>query len=290
MKYVILQGQESRICVFRIGKNSSCSYLKQLILTGCDNITDTTLMRVAMAVNKPLMEQDGLSDSSSDEVGGAGAKLHKCVCVKYENMKQKMKNCQHSQLCNKMNQLKIEKENEVDLDKDIDETQETEESRANKDFGGRKADYARTFDAYSAPEEKERETRDKNNPGAGINWDQNHGNQIDRTVYGFHGDPREFCATYCAAGKPRPAADTLDADNIEECVTTGVHCARQRGSKASSELEKRPDFEFFGDGVWESEGDIDKDVDEESCREPPEVCLEYLSLSGCYRITDIGIR
>ena len=255
-------------------------------MTGCHNITDTTLMRVAMAINKPLISQDTMSDSSGDEAGGVRMKVNECVCSKYENMKQKMKNCNPFDLWEEKvsNQSMNQKEKDdcvVDMDKDIDESMEMES-------GGlfdRKANYERTLDKNNPFRDNENERScDNNKYGAG---DGNYGNWFDKTLYGFYGDPRDFCREFCSAAKQ---GATNKWDNIEDCGTLGSPGGGCYYNHKTSVMRQVPyknrSYELFiKDYESDHEGDIDKPS---TCAD--EVYLEYLSLSGCYKITDKGLR
>ncbi len=289
--------------LFSVGKNYCCSYLKHLILTGCHSVTDATLMRLAMAVNKSLMGPDAASDSSSEEDCGTCVKLRKCVCVKYENLKQRIRQCKDAEYtatcCEKDAEYETDKEKrtcQVDLDKDIDETQakgnDGGDKSRNEETFGRKAEYARTFDASSA-EETFDICCDKNLGADGVGKNGgcgNQGNWFDKTLCGFYGDPRDFCATRCAAGRAGLKPETNES--IEDCSWQWPPGGDLRNEAVrdvmASQCAQRRDDDVCEDVHWETAGDIDKTV--VPGEESEEVRLEYLSLSGCYQITDTGLR
>ena len=258
-----------------------------------------------MAINKPLIGQDSSSDSSGEEVGGTTFRLQECVCSKYENMKQKMKICENAELCGgrkveRRGETMNEKEQSscvIDMDKDIDESMETVSIETESRCFGRKAEYTRTFDVYSASTDLDGFNPFRDNDdvycdidySSGANNDNdngNHGNWRDKTIFGFYGDPERFCRERCSAGRP---GATHTSDNIEDCGDVGPPgggCCENRKPSVMNDVPykvRRRDL-FVKDHELEEEGDIDK------TQGGGEVSLEYLSLSGCYKITDKGLR
>lgn len=251
-----------------------------------------------MAINKPLIGQDSSGYSSGEDAGGVVLKLHDCVCSKYENMKHKMRNCD---MCEN-SQVKYEKEAgncAVDPDKDVDESIE-DGSRNIVETFGRKAEYARTFEAYATAENPILNTfRDNDKSGCDIiktgaadveNSFGSHGNGFDKTGFGFYGDPREFCLKQCSGGKQ--GANMLWDNSIEDCGTLGPSggcCNNYPESVIKDGPYNTTDKNglFVKDHAAETQGDIDKILAGNSNEE---VRLEYLSLSGCYKITDRGLR
>ena len=245
-----------------------------------------------MAINKPLIGQESSSDSSGEEMGGSTHRLLECVCTKYETMKQKMKNCENADLCDGRRKTMNEKEQSscmVDMDKDIDESMETE-SRYSAYFG-RKAEYTRTFNVYSATTDLDGFNPFRDNDEVYCNTKYNsdandyHGNWGDKTIFGFHGDPERFCRERCSAGRP---GATNTSENIEDCGDVGPPggwCCEYRKPSVMNDLpyEMRRRELFVKDHELEDDADIDK------TQGGGEVSLEYLSLSGCYKITDKGL-
>ena len=265
-----------------------------------------------MAINKPLIGQESSSDSSGEEVGGTTFRLQECVCSKYENMKQKMKNCENADLCDgrreTMNADLFERRREtmnekeqsssvIDMDKDIDESMVTVSMETESRCFGRKAEYTRTFDVCSASTDLDgvHPFRDSDEVYCDINYNSganndnyyngNHGNWRDKTIFGFHGDPERFCRERCSAGRP---GATHTSDNIEDCGDVGPPgggCCENRKPSVMNDVPyevRRRDL-FVKDHELDDEGDIDK------THGGGEVSLEYLSLSGCYKITDKGL-
>ena len=259
-----------------------------------------------MAINKPLIGQESSTDSSGEEVGGTTFRVQECVCSKYENMKQKMKNCENADLCDgrrvkRRGETMNEKEQSscvIDMDKDIDESMETVSVETESRCFGRKAEYTRTFDVYSFastdldgfnPFRDNDDVYCDTNYNSGANNDNddgNHGSWRDKTIFSFYGDPERFCRERCSAGRPG-AIHT--SDNIEDCGDVGPPssgCCENRKPSVMNDVPyevRRRDL-FMKDHELDHEGDIDK------TQVGGEVSLEYLSLSGCYKITEKGLR
>ena len=73
----------SRFMCCSAGKNGCCSYLRHLSLSGCVNISDATVLRLAMAFNRPAIKHDAVQYNNDNPKNKVVVPRVDCLCEEY---------------------------------------------------------------------------------------------------------------------------------------------------------------------------------------------------------------
>ncbi len=297
---------------FRLGHNSSLNNLRHLILTGCTNITDATLVRLGNAISHNIEGNNTNNVTQTSDLNTCCQKDDYCA---ENNVKMPMKQFEEKT-----------KKKRCDSEKDIDTTEEMEidkngrpsaveiKSCVHEDANfGRKAEHDRTFDDHSA-----------------IPYDNDIGstpcNMCDSVCPAFirdnNGDPymmydgdhfldgpfmnaEDICYYRCPAGKCLRESSLSLWPSIENCAALGAefnHLGMPPSARGVSfQTPTSVISQGFNDDNFTRHFDINtperfylKDLDSNSesflKKTGHEKTLEYISISGCYHVTDVGIR
>ncbi len=303
------------------------------MLSGCENVTDATLVRLAMALSQPAIttyqnhKQQNKNKNDIDNVGmDADEKdavrnidfesvryqeeeycqtecpYGSCLCEEYENTKKMLnesKKTQDKNVAAKTEAGDDEKETltasagDLSCDTDYcDSHCENAVTTSSCGAGKHSIKHERTFENAQASRAPDNEIAFQNgSKSQNTNVREKPDEQCCKTAKQFETGAKTVCHSSCSV------KNGTDPFVIEDCVSTKqMQLLQQKNAPPGGSKWKPGEVGAVrlqgcdGYYVYPDPGATNHDFEEWRPRYKSDRTLKYLSLSGCYQITDVGLQ